>query len=104
MAVSAGRDPLHRAGGHRLLFDNGDGGSGASFDWRLLSGHPRLAESIVAGGIGPANARAAASLGAYAIDVGSALDAAPGAKSATRIRDLFEALRPAVRTGLRACA
>jgi indole-3-glycerol phosphate synthase/phosphoribosylanthranilate isomerase len=103
-AVSVGRDPLDRLGGHRLLFDNGDGGSGSNFDWRLLRDHPRLDQAIVAGGIGPVNAREAAALGAYAIDVGSALDAAPGVKSAARIHDLFEALRPNARTELRACA
>lgn len=103
-AVSVGRDPLDRLGGHRLLFDHGDGGSGSNFDWRLLRDHPRLDQAIVAGGIGPVNAREAAALGAYAIDVGSALDAAPGVKSAARIHDLFEALRPNARTELRACA
>ncbi len=103
-AVSVGRDSLHRAGGHRLLFDNGDGGSGSRFDWRLIRDHPRLDQALVAGGIGPANARRAAALGAYAIDAGSALDAAPGLKSALAIRGLFEALRPESRTELRACA
>ncbi|MBA2770550.1 MAG: hypothetical protein H0U34_00815, partial [Sphingomonas sp.] len=98
------RDSLHRAGGHRLLFDNGDGGSGSRFDWRLIRDHPRLDQALVAGGIGPANARRAAALGAYAIDAGSALDAAPGLKSALAIRGLFEALRPESRTELRACA
>ncbi len=103
-AVSVGRDSLDRRGGHRLLFDNGDGGSGRNFDWQLVRNHPRLQESLVAGGIGAANARQAAALGAYAIDAGSALDAAPGLKSAIAIRGLFEALRPQSRTELRACA
>lgn len=103
-AVSVGRDPLHRRGGHRLLFDNGDGGSGRNFDWRLVRGHARLDQAIVAGGIGPANARQATALGGFAIDAGSALDMAPGVKCPTRIRDLFEALRPDSRTELRACA
>lgn len=103
-AVSVGRDSLHRRGGHRLLFDNGDGGSGRNFDWRLVRDHPRLAQSLVAGGIGPGNARRAAALGAFAIDVGSALDAAPGIKSAARIGSLFDTLRPDSRTELRECA
>ncbi len=103
-AVSVGRDPLDRSGGNRLLFDNGDGGSGRNFDWQRIRDHPRLQESLVAGGIGPANARQAAALGAYAIDAGSALDAAPGLKSAIAIRGLFEALRPQSRNELRACA
>lgn len=103
-AVSVGRDPLHRRGGHRLLFDNGDGGSGRRFDWRLLGGHPRLDQAIVAGGIGPANVREAAALGAYAVDAGSALDCAPGIKSEAKIAALFDALRPGARTELPICA
>lgn len=103
-AVSVGRDRLDRRGGHRLLFDNGDGGSGRSFDWRLVKEHPRLGDAVMAGGIGPANARAAAALGAYAIDVGSGVDGTPGRKSAAAIGELFEALRPHSRTELRACA
>jgi indole-3-glycerol phosphate synthase/phosphoribosylanthranilate isomerase len=86
------------------LFDNGDGGSGRTFDWSLIGGHPDLPRSLVAGGIGPCNARAAQRLGAYAIDVGSAVDAAPGRKSSEKIAALFQALRPASRITMRACA
>ncbi|MDQ3246599.1 MAG: bifunctional indole-3-glycerol-phosphate synthase TrpC/phosphoribosylanthranilate isomerase TrpF [Pseudomonadota bacterium] len=103
-AVSVGRDHLSRAGGDRLLFDNGDGGTGRSFDWRMVGHHPALGTSLVAGGIGPGNARAARMLGAYAIDCGSALDAAPGAKSPEKIRALFDALRADGRQGIRQCA
>ena len=103
-AVSVGKQQVTARGGDRLLFDNGDGGSGQSFDWSKLQGHPDLSRSLVAGGIGPNNARAARSLGAYAIDVGSAVDASPGVKSAERIAALFDALRPDARQRLRACA
>jgi indole-3-glycerol phosphate synthase/phosphoribosylanthranilate isomerase len=103
-AVSVGRDPLVSRGGDRMLFDNGDGGSGRSFDWTAIAGHPELPKALVAGGIGPHNAPAARALGAYAIDVGSALDAAPGRKSPERITALFEALRPGSRERLRECA
>ena len=103
-AVSVAPGSLHRRGGHRLLFDNGGGGTGRNFDWQLVRDHPRLDQALVAGGIGPANARQAAALGAFAIDVGSALDAAPGVKSPSKIRNLFEALRPRSWTEHRACA
>jgi indole-3-glycerol phosphate synthase/phosphoribosylanthranilate isomerase len=103
-ALSVGREPLAGRGGDRLLFDNGHGGSGRPFDWRLVETHPELGDAIVAGGIGAHNARAARRLGAYAIDVGSALDASPGRKSPDRIAALFEALRPDCRRRLRACA
>jgi indole-3-glycerol phosphate synthase/phosphoribosylanthranilate isomerase len=100
--VAAGSGASRR--GDRLLFDNGEGGTGRSFDWALIKEHPELPRSVVAGGIGPHSARAAAALGAYAIDVGSAVDASPGKKSPEKIAALFDALRPAAREQLRACA
>ena len=103
-ALSVGREPLTDRGGDRLVFDNESGGSGRSFDWALVQTHPELPRAIVAGGIGPHNARAARRLGAYAIDVGSSLDVKPGRKSLDKIAALFEALRPQSRRRLRACA
>jgi indole-3-glycerol phosphate synthase / phosphoribosylanthranilate isomerase len=102
-AVSVGREPLTRMGGNRLLFDNGSGGSGRSFDWCSVARHARLQDAVVAGGIGPRNARAAALLGAYAIDVGSAADLVPGVKSAQKIDALFDALRHTCREQLQPC-
>jgi indole-3-glycerol phosphate synthase / phosphoribosylanthranilate isomerase len=103
-ALSVGREPLTSRGGDRLVFDNAGGGSGRSFDWSLVERHPELPRALVAGGIGAHNGRSASALGAYAIDVGSALDLRPGRKSPDRIAALFEALRPASRQRLRACA
>ncbi len=103
-AVDASRGLIERPGVDRLLFDHGAGGSGRCFDWTAIAQHPDLPRALVAGGIGPGNAVAAASLGAYAIDVGSAVDARPGVKSAAKIAALFDALRPSARQQLRACA
>ena len=103
-SVSVGRERLARRGGDRILFDNGSGGTGRAFDWDVVRQHPDLGEAIVAGGIGPHNARGASGLGAYAIDVGSALDVVPGLKSPVKTRALFDALRPACREQLRSCA
>lgn len=103
-ALSVGRQPLAGSGGDRLVFDNADGGSGRTFDWGLVKGHRELPRALVAGGIGSANAGAAQALGAYAIDVGSALDSVPGRKSPEKITALFESLRPASRQRSRACA
>ena len=103
-AVNVGQGALSRSGADRLLFDNGAGGTGRSFDWDKVRSHPSLPDALVAGGIGPNNALAAASLGAHAIDVGSAVDAKPGVKSASRIRSLFETLRPEKRLGQKLCA
>lgn len=103
-AVNAGGPALRLEGADRLLFDNGRGGTGRGFDWALLHSQPELANGLVAGGIGPGNVRAAARLGAYAIDVGSAVDLAPGRKCATKLRSLFERLRPPCRSYVHACA
>jgi len=53
-----------REGGDRLVFDNGRGGTGRMFDWRVIDDHPRLGSALVAGGIGADNARDAMRLGA----------------------------------------
>jgi indole-3-glycerol phosphate synthase/phosphoribosylanthranilate isomerase len=103
-ALSVGREPLVGRGGDRLVFDNGSGGSGTMFEWMQIAGHPALGQALLAGGIGVHSARAAQRLGAYAIDVGSSVDAAPGRKSQQKIAALFEALRPQSRYRLRACA
>jgi len=104
-AVGVGREPPGTCdAADRLVFDNGAGGTGQSFDWTLVRGHPSLSRAIVAGGIGAHNATAAQRLGGYAIDVGSALDEQAGVKSPAKIAALFDALRPAGRQRLRACA
>ncbi|MFL6728656.1 MAG: bifunctional indole-3-glycerol-phosphate synthase TrpC/phosphoribosylanthranilate isomerase TrpF [Sphingomicrobium sp.] len=88
----------------RLLFDTGAGGTGRTFDWKLVEKHPDLGRAFVAGGIGAHNAREAERLGAYAIDVGSAVEDSPGRKSPAKIALLFDALRPACREPVAACA
>ena len=70
----------------------------------MIESHPELSRAIVAGGIGAHNARVAMRLGAYAIDVGSAVDERPGRKSPEKIAALFDALRPKSRQRLRECA
>ena len=103
-ALRVGREPLTGRGGDRILFDNGSGGTGRTFDWSLIRGHPDLPRTLVAGGIGPHNARSASRLGAYAIDVGASVDVVPGLKSPVKMHALFEALRPTCREELRQCA
>ncbi|WP_341631727.1 bifunctional indole-3-glycerol-phosphate synthase TrpC/phosphoribosylanthranilate isomerase TrpF [Sphingomonas agri] len=103
-ALSVGREPLVSRGGDRLVFDNAGGGSGCAFDWSLIADHPQLSSALVAGGIGAHNAQDAGRLGAYAIDVGSMLDARPGLKAPDKIAALFDCLRPSERPRLRQCA
>jgi indole-3-glycerol phosphate synthase/phosphoribosylanthranilate isomerase len=104
-AIQVGRSTPDRFdAADRLLFDSGPGGTGQTFDWTLVRDHPDLGRALIAGGIGPHNARSAQRLGAYAIDAGSALDERPGRKSPEKIAALFDALRPTSRQQLRACA
>lgn len=85
------------AAADRLLFDTPSagarGGTGVPFDWRRIAAHPRLASSVLAGGIGPDNAAAARAVGAWAIDVGSRIEARPGEKDPELVARLFAALR-----------
>jgi len=103
-AVNVDSGRLARRGGDRILFDSGRGGTGRSFDWERIRAHPDLSKGLVAGGIGPRNVRAATEIGAFAVDVGSALDVMPGLKSPVKIRSLFDELRHSCREQLRACA
>lgn len=82
----------------RTLFDTSQagvsGGAGTAFDWALLKERDDLPQSLIAGGIGPGNAAAAAAVGAYAIDISSGVEAAPGHKDKDKVEALFAALRP----------
>lgn len=82
----------------RTLFDsivNGHtGGTGRPFDWNLIRGRIDQRRAFLAGGIGPANARAAQQVGTFGIDVGSRIESAPGQKDPDKLKALFAALRP----------
>ena len=81
----------------RTLFDNGDGGTGKSFDWSLLNGRKDLTTGFLAGGITPDNAAEASRVGAYGIDLSSGVEAQPRIKDAAKMTALFAALRPKTR-------
>jgi indole-3-glycerol phosphate synthase/phosphoribosylanthranilate isomerase len=103
-AAQVGAGPIgSRPGADRLLFDSGPGGTGRTFDWSRVAGRGELGEGLVAGGLTPANARMAARLGAYALDVGSGLEAAPGWKDSNLVSAFFEALRPPARGDAGSC-
>ena len=89
-------DPIRPA--DRLVFDNGAGGTGQSFDWSTIRHRPELPKALLAGGIGAHNAVPAQQVGAYALDVGSAMDETPGVKSHAKMAQLFDVLRPISRT------
>ena len=73
------------------------------FDWARVKGRDDLKGGILAGGLKPANARAAAEVGAYALDVSSGVEMAPGRKDAGKMHAFFEALRQPVRGDVRSC-
>ncbi|MEA3037804.1 MAG: indole-3-glycerol phosphate synthase / phosphoribosylanthranilate isomerase, partial [Sphingomonadales bacterium] len=104
----AGTVPEPRLGADRTLFDTEvagrSGGTGTAFDWSRLEGRPDLARAVLAGGLNPGNARAAALVGAYALDVGSGVEAAPARKDPARLAAFFDALRLPARRELAACA
>lgn len=93
--------PQPRLGADRTLFDTaagkGSGGTGCAFDWSLLEGRPELPNALLAGGLNPSNAAAAAAVGAYGLDIGSGVEASPGCKDHAKLAAFFEALRVPVR-------
>ncbi|HTU10463.1 MAG TPA: bifunctional indole-3-glycerol-phosphate synthase TrpC/phosphoribosylanthranilate isomerase TrpF [Allosphingosinicella sp.] len=93
--------PEPRLGADRILFDTmvdgRTGGTGKAFDWDRIRGRPELGDAVLAGGLNPANARAAARVGAWALDVCSGVEAAPGRKDHAKLGAFFDALRPEVR-------
>lgn len=99
--------PGPRHGADRTLFDTRvgtrSGGTGQKFDWELVRGAPELATGLLAGGLNPANIAEASRLGAFALDVGSGVEAEPGSKDPDKLAQLFEALRPASRREVVPC-
>jgi indole-3-glycerol phosphate synthase / phosphoribosylanthranilate isomerase len=86
-----------RPGADRLLFDTSvagrSGGTGMSFDWSRVAARQELQHGLLAGGITSSNAHKAASVGAFAIDVSSGVESAPGRKDAAKLAALFDAVR-----------
>lgn len=86
-------------GADRLVLDTyragARGGTGEVFDWGLLEGIDAAGRErmVLAGGLGPANAAAADTLGCWALDVNSGVESAPGVKDAARVDRFFLALR-----------
>jgi phosphoribosylanthranilate isomerase len=81
-----------------LLFDSGGGalpgGTGRSFDWRLLEPlRARVPFLVLAGGLTPENVRGAiAALDPDAVDVSSGVESAPGRKDPAKLRAFLAAV------------
>jgi phosphoribosylanthranilate isomerase len=81
-----------------LLLDGFDaklrGGSGRTFDWRLIRGASVRKKLFLAGGLTPENIQEAIGAGQpYAVDVCSGIEARPGKKDAGRIAAFMSAVR-----------
>lgn len=95
------------AGADRTVFDTEAegrfGGLGRPFDWTLIKGRADLHDGVLAGGLDPQNARDAAKVGTFALDVGSGVERIPGRKDCAKLRAFFEALRPQCRSDRSLC-
>ncbi|WLI77514.1 bifunctional indole-3-glycerol-phosphate synthase TrpC/phosphoribosylanthranilate isomerase TrpF [Kosakonia sp. H02] len=76
----------------KYLFDNGQGGSGKSFDWSLLAGES-LDNVLLAGGLGADNCVQAAKAGCAGLDFNSGVESEPGIKDASKLASVFRTLR-----------
>jgi len=76
----------------RYVFDNGNGGSGQTFDWSLLKGQD-LKNVLLAGGLSADNCVEAAQLGCAGLDFNSGVESEPGIKDASKIASVFRTLR-----------
>lgn len=68
------------------------GGTGTSFDWRLLNNATNQ-NLMLAGGLSPDNAQQAAKLGCMGLDLNSGVESAPGKKDAAKLKQAFAAIR-----------
>lgn len=78
-----------------LLLDAGTsgGGHGTAIDFSGLDPERIQSSWMLAGGIGPNNAVAAAALHSDGLDVNSGVESAPGIKDEIKLRELFSLLR-----------
>ncbi|XXX78853.1 bifunctional indole-3-glycerol-phosphate synthase TrpC/phosphoribosylanthranilate isomerase TrpF [Sorangium sp. So ce134] len=81
----------------RLVFDTrtagARGGTGRTFAWSAIEGHPARGRSLLAGGLTPDNIAAARRVGTWALDVSSGVESAPGEKCAELLARLFDGAR-----------
>jgi phosphoribosylanthranilate isomerase len=69
------------------------GGTGETFDWRLLAGRRSKVPLILSGGLGPHNVcEAVERIRPFAVDTASGTERAPGIKDPLKLRDFFAAV------------
>ena len=90
---AADLDAARESTADAVLLDNGAGGTGTAFDWRLLEGFGR--PYFLAGGLTPENAaQAVRTLHPFAVDVSSGIET-DGFKDREKMRAFVEAVRAA---------
>jgi phosphoribosylanthranilate isomerase len=76
------------------MLDGGRGGSGRTWDWRLISQRRSAVPVILAGGLTPQNvAEGIAAVRPWAVDVASGVEAAPGVKEPAKVEAFMAAAR-----------
>ncbi|MCB5226119.1 bifunctional indole-3-glycerol-phosphate synthase TrpC/phosphoribosylanthranilate isomerase TrpF [Alishewanella sp. 16-MA] len=89
--------PAFTALADRILLDSfhpqQHGGSGVSFDWRLLQQLQSQQPIMLAGGLNPDNLSAALALPVAGLDMNSGLETAAGLKDTTKIASAFQRIR-----------
>jgi phosphoribosylanthranilate isomerase len=69
----------------------GYGGGGQTFDWTLAARAASQHKIVLAGGLTPANVRAAVhAVRPYGVDVASGVESSPGVKDAAKLRSFIE--------------
>lgn len=69
------------------------GGTGETFDWKLLASRRSKVPLILSGGLGPHNVREAVErVRPFAVDTASGTEQAPGIKDPAKLRDFFAAV------------
>ncbi len=72
------------------------GGTGETFDWRLLAGRRSKTPLILSGGLGCGNvSEAIERVRPFAVDTASGTESAPGRKDPAKLRDFFAAVERA---------
>jgi phosphoribosylanthranilate isomerase len=72
------------------------GGTGETFDWKLLAGRRSKVPLILSGGLGPHNVcEAVERVRPFAVDTASGTELAPGLKDPAKLRDFFAAVNRA---------
>ena len=92
---------LDRYPGERVLVDTAradlPGGTGETFDWRLVQALASRREVILAGGLNPENvARAVRTVRPYRVDVASGVERSPGRKDEAKVRAFVSEVRGAL--------